>query len=211
MQVVAADPFYRSPTFMAAAAVAATLIIGLGTMWATLRATNPKRSVRYTFEETRLVHPHDQTDGSLEIRWAGTVLGDPRVVRVRIRNNGRRDVGTADFDGGRPIEVGFRAPILDVLSTESSPPTSHAPSADRSDVHADRLLIKPGRIGRDTEATYSVLVDGEPAFEFRHPLMNVRVSKGIPPNLTARMLNEVVYPLAGACFALFVILFGAFS
>ncbi|MFD8509504.1 hypothetical protein ACFV2L_43360 [Streptomyces sp. NPDC059687] len=210
MHVAAADPFYRSSTFWAAGAVVATVIIGMGTAWATLRATNPKRSIRYTFEETRLVHAHDQTDGMLEVSWNGTILADPRVVRVRIRNNGRRDVGTTDFDGEQPIKVDFHTSILEILSTESFPPTSLTPEA-RSDDNGEQLFIAPGRIGRGSEVTYSILIDGEPTFDFRHPLMNVRVSQGIPANLTTRMLNEVIYPASGAFLALWLILFGVFS
>jgi hypothetical protein len=206
MSVIASQEFYRSPIFWAAAAVVAAVVIGVGTMWATLRAANPKRSIQYAMEETRLFQPHEHLDGAMELRRNGVLLTDPRIVRVRIRNNGRRDVSANDFDGAQPIQACFGVPVLELLSSGSQPSTSHTPAAI---VSGNELRIGPGRFGKATETSYVVLIDGPPAFEMRHSLLNVPMREGITLGFASRLLTQVVYPVAGAGAALLIIILGA--
>ncbi|MFF3326421.1 hypothetical protein [Streptomyces sp. NPDC002889] len=172
MLVTAAAPFYESGTFWAAAAVFATLGVGVGAMWATLRANNPKRRLAYWMGSTRLV-ASDHLD-SLEIRRHGTFLSEPRVVRVQLVNTGRRDISSAAFDRDLPIVMDLGIPILELLGTESHPPISAAPEAA---AQGTTLRIGPGRLGRKESVTYLVLVDGRPEYSCQHTLVDVDVKE----------------------------------
>lgn len=174
MIVTTAAPFYESGTFWAAAAVFAAL----GGIWATLRANNPKRRLAYWMGSTRLVHS-DHFD-SLEIRRHGTLLREPRVVRVQLVNTARRDISSVAFDRNLPIVMDLGLPILELLGTESHPPTSAAPEAA---VQGTTLRIGPGRLGRKESVTYIVLVDGRPEYSCQHSLVDVDVKETDNPFL----------------------------
>ncbi|MCQ4209872.1 MULTISPECIES: hypothetical protein [Streptomyces] len=209
MQVIATDdPFYVSGTFWAAAAVLASLLTGMAAVWATLRAANPKRSIRYSFEETELLVNHPHVDGSIEVLRDGVSLTSPRVVRLRIRNNGRRDIVAADFSQQRPIRASFGTPVLDILEPVPQPDDIDPPSVTR---HGAQIRIAPRRFGSATETSYAVLVDGETTCELHHDLENVRVSEGIPLSFTTRLKAEVVFPMAVAAYALLLLIFAPFS
>jgi hypothetical protein len=172
MPALASAPFYVSATFWAAAAVFAAIFIGIGAMWATLRASNPKRRIDYWFQDTPLLQGHQSLDGSLEIRRNGTVLGDPRLVRVQLRNTSRRDVGSTSFDQDEPFRVDLGTPILDILGVETQPTTAQPPPGTPS---GTELRIGPGRIGRGSQVTYLLLIDGPPSYGCRHSLIDVTV------------------------------------
>jgi hypothetical protein len=172
MSVIASAPFYASATFWAAAAVFAAIFMGIGAMWATMRASNPKRRIAYWFQDTPLLQGHQSLDGSLEMRRNGTVLGDPRLVRIQLRNTSRRDVASASFDQGEPFRVDLDTPILDVLGVETQPATAQPPPATPDGAE---LRIGPGRIGRGSQVTYLLLIDGPPSYACRHALIDVKV------------------------------------
>ncbi|MFF4228018.1 hypothetical protein [Streptomyces sp. NPDC001820] len=174
MHVTAADAFYSSGNFWAAAAVIVALAAGGGAMWATLRAANPRRSIHVSMHETRLLRSHASLGSTLEIRRNGALLTDPRLVQVYLRNPSRRDIASSAFDQGAPLRVDLGVPILDVLGAESSPTTAQAPPAAASGAE---LGIGPGRIGRRSQLTYLVLIDGDPTFACRHTLIDVEVTE----------------------------------
>ncbi|MEV4790134.1 hypothetical protein AB0K53_32665 [Streptomyces tuirus] len=172
MVVMSAEPFYVSATFWAAAAVFATLGAGAGAIWATLRASNPKRRLSYWVGDTSLLH--STVAGSLRVSRNGVTLADPRLVRVQIVNSSRRDIASAAFDGSNSIKMGLGQPVLEILGTESDPADAALPEVT---VDGSELHIGPGRIGRGQSITWLVLIEGEPTFSCRHSLIDVEVDK----------------------------------
>ncbi|RSS79503.1 hypothetical protein [Streptomyces sp. WAC06614] len=186
MLLSASDPFYKSGTFWAAGAVVAALLVGAGTMWAALRAANPKRRIEFWMKDTPLLRDHRTLSGHLEVLRNGSTLADPRLVRVLVRNSSRRDVASAAFDQGTPLRMNLGVPILDVLSTEVKPATAQAPP---SAVDGSELRIGPGRIGRGSQVTYLLLVDGRPTFSCQHSLIDVTVTEAEDIYLTGTMVR----------------------
>ncbi|MBV7700455.1 hypothetical protein [Streptomyces sp. TRM70350] len=95
-------------------------------------------------------------------------------MSIYVRNPSRRDITSSAFDQGLPLRVDLGTPILDLLDAESTPTTAQAPPAT---ITGAELHIGPGRIGRQSQLTYSVLVDGEVFFRFRHSLIDVEVTE----------------------------------
>jgi hypothetical protein len=180
---VASGAFYTVDTFWTAAGVVVTVLVGFLAMWTAFRSTHPKRRLNYTVSHSPLVQ--QRVDGSLEIRWNGTVLTDPHLVRVVLTNPGRRDIASEAFDRGDPFQVDLGVPCLEVLSTESSPGAARAPDTE---VCGSRLSIGPGLIGCGTTITYLLLVDTPPVYECRHSLVDVKVQhvSVTPPRRTTR-------------------------
>ncbi|MFI7341452.1 hypothetical protein ACIBUY_26340 [Streptomyces sp. NPDC050085] len=208
MQVTAADSFYSSSLFWAAAAVIGSLLIGIGSMWATLRAANPKRSLQYAFEETQLLVEHPHVGGSLEVLRNGVGLTSPRVVRLRIRNNGRRDIVASDFSQQHPIKASFGTAVLEILAPLPQPDDTEPPAVT---AHGTQLRIAPRRFGSATDTSYAVLVDGDTTCELHHDLENVQVREGIPMRFTTRLKAEVIFPMAVAAYALLLLIVAPFS
>ncbi|WP_406304605.1 hypothetical protein OHA61_22865 [Streptomyces sp. NBC_00885] len=170
--LLAAGPFYTSGTFWAATAVIVAMCAGAGAMWATLRASNPKRQLTYAWSDTALLRSRQRLNGELEIRLNGAPLMDPRVVRVSLANTSRRDIGSTHFDRAEPIRFRFGTPILKLLGTEVYPSTSAPPPATADGAE---LLIGPGRLGRGETVIYHSLIDGVPDYEFQQQLIDVTV------------------------------------
>ncbi|MEU9917822.1 hypothetical protein [Streptomyces sp. NPDC051001] len=176
MHVIAADPFWASGTFWAAAAVVVAVLVGIGAMWATLRAAHPKRRIAYDSEATAIVASNHPLGSTLEVRRNGILLTNPYIVRVDIKNTGRRDITSNEFDNASPLRFDLGVPILEVLNAESTPREAQLPAYE---VSGRELHIKPSRIGKETIASYTVLVEGSPRPSLTHSLIDVQVTRGL--------------------------------
>ncbi|MTE19734.1 hypothetical protein F0L17_11480 [Streptomyces sp. TRM43335] len=174
MVVISAESESVFASLWAAAAVFATLGVGIGAMWATLRASNPKRRITYWMGDTPLLQSHHRLEGGLQVSRNGRTLADPRLVRIRMTNTSRRDVPSSAFDQSKPIRIGVGRPILESLGTESEPADAAPP---QESVVGTELHIGPGRIGRNQSVTYLVLIDGEPTYSCHHSLIDVTVEE----------------------------------
>ncbi|WP_344429405.1 hypothetical protein [Streptomyces lavendulocolor] len=203
--LLAADPFYESGTFWAATSAIVAVCVGVGAMWATLRANNPKRQLTYAWSDTALLQSHQGLNGELEIRLNRAPLTDPRVVRVSLANTSRRDIGSSHFDRSEPIRFSFGTPILKLLDTEVQPATSAPPPVT---ARGAELLIGPGRLGRGDTVTYHVLIDGAPTYRCQQQLLDVTVLENPGANrsgvtLYLRALRETWFvPAIGLPIAL---------
>ncbi|GAA3500178.1 hypothetical protein GCM10019016_072830 [Streptomyces prasinosporus] len=140
--------------------------------WAALKANNPKLRLGYRLHSSaELLADHGSS--GLSVTHNGTALTSPHVASVQIVNQGRRDIVSAMFHNGDPVEFDLGEPILALLGTESSPSSSHAPSAT---VSGSKLLVPPSHVRRKQRITYTVLLDGPVAgLGTRHSLVNVDV------------------------------------
>ncbi|WP_461072155.1 hypothetical protein [Streptomyces pseudoechinosporeus] len=184
MQMIAADPFWASGTFWGAAGVITTVLVGIGAIWATLRSAHPKRRIAYEFEATALGSRNHTLGSTLELRLNRMVLSNPHIVRVAIKNTGRRDVPSSAFDNATPIRVRLETPILEVLNAESVPREAQIPTYE---IAEHEFHIKPSRIGKDVVVTYTLLVDDNPRPSLTSSLVDVRVTEGIAIGLEGRV------------------------
>jgi hypothetical protein len=169
-QPVASGSVSGVDTFIAAAGVVATVVLGYGGIWAVFRAAHPRRRLTYTVSHAPLVD--GPGSGNLDFSHNGILLTDPQVVTVTLANTGRRDIGSRDFDRDEPFRIRLDVPYARLLNTTSKPDDAEAPPAW---LYGAELNIGPGRLGCGTTVVYRVLVDRVPTPHCRHSLLDVRV------------------------------------
>lgn len=148
-----------SGIFWAVVGVAAAVLIGIATIWATLRAANPTRRLSYSMPVvTPLLNMRRDLPLDVEVRRAGHLLKSPHVVNVELRSTGRRDISREAFDGGKPLCLDVGVPIIECLDVTTTPPDRTEPSWETD---GSELLIGPSLIGKRQTTVFSLLVDGQ--------------------------------------------------
>jgi hypothetical protein len=156
----ASAPFYTSGTFWAIAGVAAVIVVGVATVWVTLRVSNPKRRLLYSMPvATPLLNRRPGLPADIEVRRKGQEkpLENPHVVTVQLVSRGRLDIQRDAFDDGKPLRLDVGAPIIECLDVTTSPPDRAVPPCKPG---GSTLLVGPALIGRRQTIRYSLLVDG---------------------------------------------------
>lgn len=183
--------WYTSGTFYAAVGAIAVVVIGASTVWATLFVGSTKRRITYSLtEDTPLLATTTAlAKGELEVLYKGQHVAAPRCVTVRLVSRGRRDIGSNDFDGQRPIAIDLGVPIVKRLATSAVP---DMPKSD-FDVDGTKLMIGPCRIRKRQVMSFTFLVNGgRPSLTHDDSLLNVDVRAGSdggePKRLTYVML-----------------------
>ncbi|WP_406350883.1 hypothetical protein OHB56_40900 [Streptomyces sp. NBC_01635] len=154
--------------------VLAVLVAAIG-VYVTYRAAHPRRRLVYAFTSAPLIqrHQRDLSSNVIRVSVGGRNLADPRLVTLRLESRGTKDIATAQFDNGTPIEVALGLPIVEIVSLETEPPHAQGPTCTLQ----DRVLrIGPGRLGAGETVSYTLLVDGTPPhYRLRHQLIDVQV------------------------------------
>jgi hypothetical protein len=167
--------------------IAVGIAVGVLAAWATLRASNPKRELTWsTFTDSILGRPLSAWHNGVTVtyRYQGAEVENPRLVGIRIRNTGRRDVTTAMFDSGRPIRFAFIGDVEPVAVTEV---TKWGAAADPQVVlRDDRVEVQPMLLRSGQEIAFAVLVTADAQGEaevmaWEMPLVDVRVREGDRP------------------------------
>lgn len=139
--------------------VVAALVVGAGAAWATLAAARPKRKLLWGDVENFRLIASRQAAASVEIIHDGVPLQNPRIVRLTLKNSGRRDIVSTDFaSGGSSLVFNFHNTILSIISTDVEP--SSAPEPALSTIGSN-LCIQPGLIKSGQKVSISVLADGD--------------------------------------------------
>ncbi|MFB6691260.1 hypothetical protein ACFCX3_12075 [Streptomyces virginiae] len=202
MMTLTAGEFYESGTFWAAIGAIVALLVGLGAMWATLRARTPRRRrLLYAMSDTSLLQ--EQLNGRIEVRHTGNLLADPRLVQVRLTNVSRLDISSASFDRNEPIKIKVGRQILELLSVETRP---HGAAAPPVTVQGDELHIGPGRLGRRESVTFFVLVEGGPSYSHWHALIDVGFEEEPELSFSTRELKHTVLRVFLSTVVLFLLL-----
>jgi len=195
---LAGSPLYTSGTFWAIVGVAAVLLIGIATIWVTLRVANPKRRLYYSMPvSTPLINRRPDLPPDIEVRRAGNILANPHLLSIELTSKGRQDIARQAFDG-EPLRLDVGAPIVECLTVTTSP-------SDRPDrawtTDGSALLIGPSHLGKRQTTVFSLLVDG-PSPDLRKPqqtLLDVDI-RHRDPERSAR-INSILYAVAGALIA----------
>ncbi|MET9964452.1 hypothetical protein ABZZ80_00625 [Streptomyces sp. NPDC006356] len=200
--VYLAGSWYESGTFWTIAIGAlATLLGGAVGAWLTNRYSNPKRELHYAWlKNVSLLHTDAGNPNPLSVHHGASVLANPRIVDVLLRNSGKQPITASSFHGGNSIELDLDATIIDVLTVKSMPSTTMAPNYTHS---GSVLSVPPSLLVGGQAVTFSVVVDG-PAenLALRSPLSDVdpveRSGAGTEPQTPAERrerLKELNYML----------------
>jgi hypothetical protein len=177
--------------WLALAALAAAVVIGIATVWATRRGVR-RRRILLSYEASPLL-PSGNKGGLLAVTFRDIPAENPYLVTVRIRNLGPTDLTTAHFDQGKPLRVDLQCQMLGV--TRTSLPGSTISRA----VGAEAVLeLAPCLLRVDDEWVVEAVVDGKPDCDLSSPLIDTDVISG-PSALeqAARILSSVIISVGG--------------
>lgn len=168
---MAADSqFYASATFWTAVG-SIGVIAGIVVSFFVRRP--PKRLLLYTTPVAASVLTSHATGGpmrsELQVIYRRDTLDDPYLVSFDMQLRSRRDIRTADFDQGEPLEFDFGAQIVTLLPT--SGPFSLARKAIKTD--GTKVLIGPTLIHKRLNMRIDILTDGKPDVGCDSPLPDV--------------------------------------
>ncbi|MGP4111979.1 hypothetical protein ACTWP5_13815 [Streptomyces sp. 4N509B] len=172
-----AGAWYTSGTLWTAVSAIAALVAIPVAAWVAIRVGNPKRLLSYDMSATALLRlgPSNAVRSTLEVRRNGAILTEPHVLEIELRNDGRRDIPSAAFDGGQPLRLDVGVPIVELLETSSAPHGYRVPPIT---VSGSALEVGPGMISRGQRLTLSVLADGRnPSLTLDVALLDVRIRR----------------------------------
>lgn len=179
--MVVAGQWYQSGTFWTAAGVAATLLVGIGTIIVAFLSYNTSKSKRfldyYLMVIADLGHYLPAGDSEIQIIRGTERIDKPHLVEIRFKYNGRSDISAADWDGGKPMKIDVHVPIVSMIEAKSFPAHYSTPEAK---IGGSIITLEPGLIRRNQEISFTVLVDGYPRLSVDSHIINVKVSARTP-------------------------------
>ncbi|MFF1732013.1 hypothetical protein [Streptomyces sp. NPDC058247] len=152
MLLAADDPWYQTELFVGIAAALIGAAATFGVVYLQIRR------LRVRWEETGNTALLSTNDSSITVTHSGAVLSNPRVVEVTLKNPNRRDILDNHYLNGQSLVFDLGAPIVGLLSRESTPAT-RVPTA--AVVNGTQLEIGPGALSAGQICTYKLLVDGQ--------------------------------------------------
>lgn len=205
MENLAGDWWASSTFWQFVITTAVALLIGWLSAWATFRASNPKRKLNWWVESNTPLISLSQfstNGGPLTVSLGPTRLDNPRIVELRIANQGRRDITAAMFHGNQAIRFSFGTEVHTILDVASTPSGSVRPDlATYRNISlaaaATRIRggidVKPSLLMRGQVITITVLVDGDenPVKCESAPLVDVKVVSD-PPGTVTRGLAAAI-------------------
>ncbi|MGW6456999.1 hypothetical protein ACWF94_13940 [Streptomyces sp. NPDC055078] len=153
-----AGEWYSNSILWTIVGIGVTLGVGVLAAWAALKANNPKLRLGYRISSTtKLLANHASAGSGLAVTHNGVALTAPHVADVQLVNEGRRDIVSAMFHNGTPVELDLGEPILALLDSKSSLASVPPPAASTA---GNKVVIAPAYLRRAQRVTYSVLLDG---------------------------------------------------
>jgi hypothetical protein len=160
MQVQAASDWYTSDLMWTVVSTLVGLVVGVLGAWATLRSSSPKRQVIYGISSTTQLLSGVGVQG-VSVTHNGSPLAIPYAVTLVIHNSGRHDIVSNMFHNDESVDFEFGNMVVAVLSVQSEPSTTVAPSVEQTDYSTVSLL--PCRLARDQKVHVHLLFDGPPS------------------------------------------------
>ncbi|MEV5415143.1 hypothetical protein [Streptomyces albogriseolus] len=160
------------------------LTVGALGAWAAIRSNNPKKSISWEEHSNQSLVPTTSSGApypvTVSLGGSSWPLTEARLVELKIRNTGRRDVSADDFTlDDDSLVFDFGAHIAAVLDVAAAPPSAPRPSIDLA---GSELKIKKSPILKGQELSLSVLVNG--------PAQPVSVKTQAILNTPVRPLNS---------------------
>jgi len=175
----------------------ATILTVLGivlALWLWWR--NAKKSLTCTVLSNESLNMTDEAHAvGARVSVGGTVLDDPRLVKLRIRNTGIEMLTESEFRG--PIRVGFGAGVRVVSVLVEDASTSQLREAVRHDER--HVLLAPVLLNRNAFLVLKVLVEGGDATVTTDACIEKLDDGVVVRNLTERQDPTICPEFRGKC------------
>ncbi|WP_406326803.1 hypothetical protein [Streptomyces sp. NBC_00203] len=108
----------------------------------------------------------------LDISHNGTSLTNPHITGIELKNSGKVDLPSSQFDQSEPLAIDFHAPIVEAVQ-EADPLATFRPTWSKS---GSIISVGPTLLPRGSIASFQVLTDGEPNITTQAELTDTEVS-----------------------------------
>lgn len=170
------------------------ITVGFMGAWATLRAGNPKRQVRWSVVSNTPLIPDSLNGGThapdtvpvVAVTFLGIPLRKPRIIEISIFNHGRRDITAETFHRGESMRLDLGVDVCAILDVTTNPDGTVKPEFDHAAWtvsggrhHGETWLdLRPSLLRGDQRVVVTLLVDGDsvPARLAAAPLVEVEVT-----------------------------------
>ncbi|MFG2272090.1 hypothetical protein ACGFNY_20305 [Streptomyces chartreusis] len=137
------------------------IAVGVASVLATLKAQNPKRRIVWEVHSNQSLVP-TTTSGAPSVTISHVhstgPLTEARLVELKLRNAGRKDVIPGDFTlGNESLVFDFGVPVAALLDVATDPPSAPQPNII---ISGNELKVASSPILRGQELSYSVLING---------------------------------------------------
>ncbi|WP_405479369.1 hypothetical protein [Streptomyces sp. NBC_00009] len=123
-----------------------TVVAALLAAWATLRSVNPRRRLVWRQHVNSNLFRDAGAATAIGVSYGQSVVSEPRLVELLVKNAGRRDLQSSDFvNADNSLVFDFGVPVVAVLNSAVQPPTA-APSVTSHT--GSELRIHPGLIAK---------------------------------------------------------------
>jgi hypothetical protein len=198
--MIADGHFYSSSAFLGWVGIAVA-IVTLTVIAAQFAAGSSKRALVYSLiSDTTLLSEgaRERAGPGLRVTLGDDTLDDPHVVSLRIECKGRRDIRSADFEGGKPLMLHVGTPILKQLSREADDDTAPCISFNS---HAQTIGIGPDLIRKGQLISIDLLTDGQASLRCISPVADVAIREAQPDGETdlvwLKRLQRATFTLFG--------------
>nr|WSW47029.1 hypothetical protein OG296_30210 [Streptomyces sp. NBC_01001] len=153
--------------------VLAAVMVGGGAIWAALYAVNPKKRLIWRNDVNEAIIPDGVS--TLSVLHAATPVGEPRLVDLQVKNNGRRDIEPGWFSHDTDALIfDLGTTIVHLVDVSTFPSSTIAPGVTYS---GSKLHLHKSLIAKDQRIKIVALVDGPEGEVKCHAagLLNVKV------------------------------------
>lgn len=197
--MIASESYIGTPDFWNTL-ISVVFGVGVGGLgaWVAFRASNPKKRLFWGVVSNAPLIASERAARAIRITQDQEVIEKPRIVRITIRNAGRKDIRREDYDSG-PASLVFdlHAPVKGIVSVDSTPSHARAPEPPLKD--GNRILVQPFLMKHRQTVTFSVLVDGEEgevtcsAALLDTPVKNIDFSEAVPDAKDIQKIQRRAY------------------
>lgn len=159
---------YNAITLMIAVAA---LVAGIfGALYARKALWPPKRKLEVFIAH---ISPILSTEyDKFSVSYDGRDIEQPHVCNIQLRSVGRHSISSVQFDQGKPLQIGFGVPIVEILNVEHAP--TGGPLSELS-ITGNTLNLLPSVLAPRSVVNVSVLTNGKPELALEHNLIDTPV------------------------------------
>jgi hypothetical protein len=163
------------------AALVVALGVGVVTVLATRHWGNRRREILFSYDTTSLL-PKGRQSGPLQVTYRDIPVKNPHLTTIRVKNIGPYDIGTQQFDAGRPLKISLNCPMYG-LTRNSSPSSTVSTAIGEQGV----LELTPMLIRRGEEWITEVVTEGEAKPKLDSPLIDTDVTRDSDQNILFKL------------------------
>ncbi len=104
----------------------------------------------------------------------GVRVSNPRITSLEIRNSGRSDLPSAQYDQDLPLEISLGVDILEAVCSSSGGSSTFDPQWR---VNGRKILVGPSLLPKRSVIRFQVLTDGETTPAWQVPLIDTKIKK----------------------------------